>query len=249
MGGLTHNMIVKPSLAKSIFQLRPTVIDNHHIIAYMMENFFGSPPGLHGHERDEYIFKEVHPVLNGLMKESYLARAMPKIAECIENNMPNLVSFDQSELDLNAWQRAAKAKVILGARPTAEVSFFPLIRTFAANIAIPTLVGTAFLERYPDIAQDIWDFDAGMPLFMMQLKPWLPVPSFWRACAARKRLRAAMTDLLTAMDQKFNGLEIDPSWKDLDGVAEVIWERYKAWSRSGVALDVWAGGEMTILWA
>ncbi|MCJ1478633.1 Cholesterol 7-alpha-monooxygenase [Lambiella insularis] len=249
MGGIKHNMVVKPSLAKAIFHLKPTVADNHNLVNYLMVHFFGSPSSLHDPRNDEFVFKELHPVLNGLMKESYLAKAMPVLAAGIERNTPNLVSLDKSAAGLKVWELATKAKLMPGKTRCTEVSFFPLIRNFAANIAIPALIGTAFLEKYPNIAQDIWDFDSGIPFFMMQVKPWMPIPSYWRAIAARKRLRAAMVDLFTAMDRKAKGLEIDPSWKDLDGVSEVMWKRHKAWSKLGAELDVWAGGEMSILWA
>ena len=249
MGGHTHNIIVKPSLVKSVFALRPSVANNHAIIYYLMEKFFGVPKEYRTCVDEGFLFKEIHPILNLLMKESYLETAMQLVARGIESQVADLASADKPLDEQPPWTRAARAEAVVGDPASVEVSFFPLIRTFVASIASPAMMGKAFMDNNPGIIQDIWDFDIGLPLFMIQLPRWLPIPMLRKAYAARDRLAAALAGFHTALADALDGKDPGPRWKDLSDVSELMWERNRVWRSVRVPMDVWAGGEMSLYWA
>jgi len=214
-----------------------------------MEKFFGVPKEFRSTVEEAFVFKEIHHVANALMKESYLEKAMQLIAKGIEANVPELVSLQKSVAEQSLWERAARMEPAAGDPEAVEVSFFPLIRTFVASIASPAMMGHAFMENNPDIIQDIWDFDVGMPFFLMQLPQWLPIPKLRKAYAARRKIRAAMEDFHTALAQVIDGKDPGPRWKDMSDVSELMWERNRTWRAGGVPINIWAGGEMSLYWA
>jgi hypothetical protein len=249
MAGSTHNIIVKPSLAKSVFALRSSIVNNNAVIYYLMERFFGGPKELRSTVDEAFLFKDVHHLTNLLMKESYLEKAMQSVARGIEARVPELVSPHKPFAEQSLWERAARVESVAGDPEAVEVSFFPLIRTLVASIASPALMGHAFMENNPGIIQDIWDFDVGMPLFLMQLPQWLPIPMLRKASAARRRIRAAMEDFHTALGKVIDGQDPGPRWKDMSDVSELMRERNRTWRAGGVPLEIWAGGEMSLYWA
>ena len=243
-----HNVVVKPSLVKAFLQLKPTIADNHTFIWYIWHNFFGGPPELHD-PGDDFIFNKIHAANTGFMKESFLGNAVPLLAKGVADTVLDLVSFKKSTGDQNAWEQASNVHLLPSDPLSAEVSFFPLIRDFTALNASPTLMGSAFMKNYPNIIQDIWEFDAGMPLFMMKMPYWLPIPMYTKARAARQRLCNAMIDFFTAISNVLDGKDPGPQWQDLSDVAQVMWERCRIWRSSGLKLQSWAGSELVLLWA
>ena len=248
MGGTTHNMVVKPSLGKAIFNLKSTQANNRALVWYMLEHFFGSRREVR--DMDEtLIFKNVHGALNVLMKESYLDKAMPVIAKGIAIQTQDLVTFKKNRIDQTYWEQSGDAKIVPDHPHSVEVSLFPLIRTFTASIATPALMGTAFIKNYPDTISDLWDFDVGLPFFMMRLPHWIPLPGYRKAQVAQKKLLASVTDLYIALKQVLDGKEPDPRWDDLSDVSEVLWERVRAWELGGLGPEIYGGSDFSVLWA
>lgn len=249
MGGYTHNIIVKPSLAKSVFMLKPSIVDNHSMIYYLMEKFFGGPKAFKTSVDEGFVFKDIHHLVNALMKESYLENAMEVVARGVEAQVADLARPRKALADQSPWERAARVQAVIGDPAAVEVSFFPLIRTFVASIASPTVMGKAFMENNPGIIHDLWDFDEGMPLFIMQLPRWTPIPMLRKAYAARSRIRAAFEEFHAALAKTIDGQDPGPRWKDMSDVAELMYERNKTWRAGGVPMEVWSGSEMSLYWA
>lgn len=87
------------------------------------------------------------------------------IVRGIAEQGPNLVSFSESIVDQNPWERAATPVIhhdtgsITGDASSVEISLFALIRGFVGNVTLPSLVGREFLEYYPETLDDIQDLD------------------------------------------------------------------------------------------
>lgn len=128
----------------------------------LLVNVFGADKG----------YKQEHSRAHGDAHACLLDQLLPRPSEMLRTTVrgiqeqgPNLVSFSDSIVDQNPWERVATPIIhhhtgsVTGHAPSVEVNFFALIRTFVGNVALPSLVGKEFLENYPETLEDIQDLD------------------------------------------------------------------------------------------
>ena len=94
------------------------------------------------------------------------------------------------------------------------------------HASVPAFFGRALMEKYPDLLQAVYDFDAGFKFFLMGLPVWTPWPGVMKAHLGRSRLWEALDDLHRALDAQADGQPVDSSWGDLDDVSDIIMERH-----------------------
>ena len=218
------------------------------MVWYILDNFFGGTQYTRNVD-EAYVFKDVHSVLNILMKEAYLDKAMPIVSGGIKKNIAYFAPLDMDPAKQTLWGRSSEPQLLRGEPYTVEVELFPLVRNFTAYIASPALVGTAFMKNYPNCISDLWTMDAALPFFISKIPSWLPIPTLKRAHAARARLHAAMIDFFTAMERSLDGKEPEPRWKDLSDVSETMWNRCKTWRKTGLTAEQYSPPEISIFWA
>lgn len=152
----------------------------------------------------------------------------------IQEHGPNLVSFSDSIVDQNTWERAAApinlTDSITGDASSVEVNLFALIRNFVGNVALPSLVGTEFLENHPETLEDIQDLEEGFKYLVLGLPRWLPIPSLTKAHIARRRLLDAIRSLHRALDHIAVGNEPNQPWRDLSDVGAILKGRHAIWN-------------------
>ncbi|KAI9741846.1 MAG: hypothetical protein M1834_000234 [Cirrosporium novae-zelandiae] len=255
IAGRTHYIIASPSLIKAIFTQLPSSISSSGLTDLLLMRFFGASKDIH--KLLQPISKEIHfPLNNLLLEESHLNHAISITVRNMELNVPNLVSFSPSLVDQSLWERPANVHVIdptttPNGTPTAEVSFYPLIRNFVAHMIVPALVGAAFVENFPDIFQDLWALDDAMVPMLAGLPRWFPLPSLPPAYAARRRLIAAMMELDDAINAEEKGEEPEGGfrWADLSDVSELIRRRSVGLRKAGATRETAAACNLAILWA
>ena len=152
----------------------------------------------------------------------------------IQEQGPNLVSFSDSIVDQNPWERTATpinhTDSLTGDASSIEINLFALIRTFVGNVALPSVVGREFLENYPDFFKDIQDLEEGFKYLIPGLPRWLPIPSLTKAHIARRRLLDAIRSLHRALDYVAASNEPNQPWRDLDDVGAILKERHAIWT-------------------
>lgn len=128
---------------------------------FLLVNVFGANKR---HKQDHLrAHEEAHASLDQLLLGP--SDFLRTIVRGIQEQGPNLVSFSDSIVDQNPWERAATPIIqhdtgsITGDASSVEVSLFALIRTFVGNVALPSLFGREFLDYYPETLDDIQDLD------------------------------------------------------------------------------------------
>ena len=138
LAGSIHNVIYTPSLIKSVFQQRPPVLDSEAIHWNVIVNVFG---GDRRSKEDYYAaYKDLDAaVRNNLLSDPSLSNAVDTTIKAMQEQTPNLVSFCQSPVDQNLWERTsypviwADGDAAVGGPTAVEVSLFPLIRNFVGR--------------------------------------------------------------------------------------------------------------------
>jgi hypothetical protein len=159
-----------------------------------------------------------------MMKEPYLSQLLKPTIRNLEENIPQMISFTDSEIDQQPWERWGKASCISNSE--SEVNLMSLMRDMMGHASVPAFWGRALLEKYPNLLHDVYELDKGFYFFLMGLPAWTPWPSVMKAHAARYRTGEALDDFQRALDALADGKPIDPSWGELDDVSGFIMERH-----------------------
>lgn len=239
-------MIFAPSLARIVFAQRASTVSSDTFIHYVMTNFFGDGGAIRRMDPDK-LWKDLHAVLNSLMREPFLSHATAKLVESIERTTVNLVSFSESRVDQTVWERASNVHVLPGVEHCAEVDLFPLIRNFVGDQATTILMGSAFMDNNPNVLADLWTWDYQFNLMLLGLPAWFP--GMATAYGARARMQKAMQEFHQALHDSEEGEDSGYKWQDLSDVSEVMRLRFDAWKRIGEPVKISGIGDLAVLWA
>jgi len=158
------------------------------------------------------------------MKELPLNNMLTTTMNVLQDNIPQMISFMDGEIDLQPWERYANASYISDTET--EINLMAMMRDMMGHAAVPGMFGRALLDKYPEILHDVYAMDSGMLYFIMGLPPWTPWPSVNRAHQARQRVWQAIDGLHAALDASSEGKPFDYTWGDLDDVGEFIMKRH-----------------------
>jgi hypothetical protein len=158
------------------------------------------------------------------MKDKYLSQMLKPTIRNLEENIPQMVSFTDSEIDLQPWERWARASFI--SEKETEINLMSLVRDMMGFASVPAIFGRAVIEKYPDLLHHVYDLDGGLYFFLMGLPAWTPWPGVMKAHLGRYKVWEAMDDLQRALDALTEGRPIDASWGELDDVSGFIMERH-----------------------
>ena len=160
-----------------------------------------------------------------MLKEPHLSKMLKRTMRGLEQNIPQMISFMESEIDQQPWERFAQASYISDTET--ELDLMSLMRDMMGNASVPGLFGRALMEKYPDLLHDVYDMDAGMYFFLVGLPAWTPWPGVLKAHMARSRVLKALDDHQTALDATVGGKPVDPTWGDFDDVSDFIMKRHE----------------------
>lgn len=235
---LTYCLVTMPSVGRSLIRLRPSVLSTESLNLYIMEKFFGDR-GSMGTMKREHWAHDIHNVLNILLKESFVSKALIKTAAMIEEKGANFVSFNKSIVDQYPWEKAAGVDVTNANPPTVETQLSCLVRNFVGEIACEVLMGSAFMTNNPNALQDLFTMDSKFNFFLLGFPGWI-APGLGRAVAARKRLLAAVEAFGRALDAIDDGLDPGNAWTDMSDVSIVMRERRRAWRKCNAPTDAYS---------
>lgn len=151
----------------------------------------------------------------------------------LETIIPQMLSFVTNDIDRQPWESSANVTYNYENKEL-EADLMPLIRDAMAHAIIPSLFGRAFMEKYPQIVDEIQKMDSEMMFFVAGL-PWWMWPSTATAQYARGQAWQATTRFHEALDASVDDRATD-AWGDLDDVSEFIMKRHEVFrSRSFVS--------------
>lgn len=244
LGGVKQNVVVSPSMAKSILSFpgaSSTAMANH-----FMRNAFGDRGAVRNLKpADSDAFHS-----SAIMRDTSTAEVSTAEVRLIERETPNLVTFCRSLVDQARWERGSDVTVHEDCDvPTCEANFYSLVRGFTAYISTTVFMGEAFVESFPKLLDDLWTFDSQFTILSLGAPRWLPLPGVSAAYPARKRL----LDVFAAFYQAFAAWEDgrDPGMelRDLEDVSEHIKERIRISRKLGLSPRAGASGLLSQFWA
>lgn len=163
----------------------------------------------------------------GILKEPQLSNMLKSLKQGLEELIPNMISFIDTEIDLQPWERSANASCI--SETETEINLMSLLRDILGSVSTAALFGRGLLEKYPDILHDLYEMDKGMYFFLLGLPAWFPWPGVMRAHIARYKVWTALDDYQRALDAIVEGKDFASTWGDLDDVSEMMLRRHEGY--------------------
>lgn len=156
---------------------------------------------------------------------------------CILQKAATFVTFSERTEHMKRWELSANVRFPTSNMPdkpkTVEANLQSLTRDFGACIAIPLLYRQDFLDRYPQLLDDLWKLDNHIfPLRTIGVSSWVPFKIMREGLASRSRLADQMEALYQRIDQHQNGKEVDFG-ADMSDVSDAALERNKIYGRRG----------------
>ena len=161
-------------------------------------------------------------------------------------HLPNLVTFSHGAIDQNIWERSSTAKLVGAGAVT--VDLFALIRAFVGHMTFPSLLGSEFLDVYPGVFEDLYEFDKSLKYLLVGLPRWFPIQSLAKASIARHRLDNAIDSFHRALDKAAVGEMPGPPWRDLSDVSQVMRTRSAVWRKHNLPPAVRGPLDLQLLW-
>ncbi|KAI1005302.1 hypothetical protein K3495_g2913 [Podosphaera aphanis] len=180
----------------------------------LLQKCFGIP----SRSREKYLAndKEIRRQYEYLIKEEHVSTLLKRVSRTLECNIAQMITFLDTEIDLQPWERWATTKYI--STTESEVSLMPLMYMMMGFASIPAVFGSALLEKNPELIQNVFEMNKGMGFFLIGLPAWLPWSGVMKAHIARHGLWECLDEYQQALDNKADEIPNDPSWGNLDDI-------------------------------
>lgn len=248
-GGTKHNVMYTPALTSALLNHRDGKAGSEGVAKEILVKVFGLPRA----EMPKYeeAWGDLLECYKQVLGEPGLGRMVAKTAKEIERNVLFLVSFASSMVDQTIWERVSDVNVTKDGKgdEVVEASMLPLIRDFCAHTANSSIMGSNFLDNYPDFFEDIWTVDRAILLLIAGLPRWVPIPSVTRAHIARRNILEKLDTFHRAMEKEANGEDPGAEWRDLDDVGGLVKARMQVYRKHEFSIRARAATEHSLMWA
>ena len=231
----------------NLFGQDSSILDDESFKWYSLTHAFGAD------RKHKQAYLDAHKESNACLTEG-LWKALDIAIAAIEEHVPNLVSFSESVVDQNPWERISSvptnSKIVdkSAESPSVEASLFSLVHNFVGHLATTSLMGSEFLEFYPSVLDDLWDFDNGLKYLILGFPRWIPVRSLVKARLARQRLQNGINAFHRALDKIAAGHEPGYPWTDMGDISAVMRERSAGWRARGLTPGIKGACDLNLLW-
>ena len=224
--------------------------DEKELFRGIMGKVFNFPLGSEGAKYDAALV-EVNALYKNFMSDPGLSEMTARTARAVKQSIASFVTGSKSLVDQMHWEREASVEIKTDAQgeKVVEVDLLDLSRDWCATMANPTIIGSDFVNNFPDYIRDVWKLDQGFLLLATGLPRWIPIPALTKAHIARKHLMDKLVQFEVAMDKWAAGENPGPEWGDLDDVGPVVKGRIEIYRKYGFSMQARAALENALLWA
>jgi hypothetical protein len=243
--GVKHNVVASPSMMKEVLSVEDA--SNSEVLGQALQNVFG----------DRSLIRNLNPDSNQGVKDkafailnddSFILEGSSTVNRLVQHNMPNLVSFCRSQVDQNPWERGiSQVEVPDEANQTVcEANLFALLSNFIGHNVSTFLMGDAFVDNFPNLAEDLGRLDDTFVTLFIGTARWVPNPAASAGHAASDRLRHIMSVFHRALTAVDDGIDPGIELRDLDDVSEIVKDRMRMFRKLELSSGASAAGHLSL---
>ena len=243
--GRSITVVSNMELADKILEENASLLDGVAVDKYMLAKVYGAR---HLHKLDS-----MDMLLASFAEDSIDTTNFNSVfSKALQTHLPDLVSFNDSPVDQNLWERMARPQVTeqpcgMKMRAAVKVDFVDLIRTFAGHMLGNTLLGREVLEEFPTALSDLSELNSGWKWLAIGLPSFLPVPPLTRVIIARRRLLNMLQDLCHNLDLQADEKQLEAPWRDLSDISALVWTNNVMWREEKIPINVRASALLAII--
>lgn len=256
LGGV-HTVVFKPALTAALINQPAHIVDAGPASKHLVKTTFGYPRSKASLALYDTCLLDLREQYVHLMSEKPLGQMIARTADRLRHNIADFVTFNDGDIDQTHWERLAGAGLVedasasgSGGQPVVEADLFELVRNFVAFTANPSLLGTDFVDNFPEFWQALWRLDDGFMALAMDLPAIVPMRTAIGARRARGFLFRSLDEFETALETHYDGGNPGPQWADLDNISALVQGRVdKVWRKHGLSIKQRAALDLALIWA
>ncbi|RKF80596.1 hypothetical protein GcM3_044005 [Golovinomyces cichoracearum] len=234
IGSKIFNVATDTTLVDRILATRKEFQLSHQPLTWLfMHRLFG----ISCMNREKYFdtCEELDSFYTYLVKEPYVDTVFTKISQCLQTNIPQMITFLDNKVDLQSWERWASSKYISSSET--EISLMPLLYDMMGSTLVTSIFGSAFSEKYPDLMHNIYEMERGIKFLTMGIPAWFPWPNNVKAHMFRNMILLSLDDYQQALDNKIKNKPNGILWGDLDDVSEFVLARHRFYNEKKIRVE------------
>ncbi|KAF7520014.1 hypothetical protein PCG10_009495 [Penicillium crustosum] len=244
--GVKHNAVVSPSMMKTVLSVKAATPHNQ-VLDQALQNVFGDRSLIRNLDLDRHqgVSDQASTILN---EEAFVTEASSTITRLVQREMPNLVSFCRSIVDQYPWERGTSGVELPddGDQTACEANLFALVSNFIGHVTSTFLMGEAFVENFPNVAEDLGRLDDCFVTLFAGTPRWAPHPAASAGHAASDRLRHIFSVFHRALTAWDDGIDAGIELRDLDDVSELVKDRMRTFRKLELSPGASAAGHLSL---
>ncbi|KAF4767741.1 hypothetical protein HAV15_010011 [Penicillium sp. str.  len=133
-----------------------------------------------------------------------------------------------------------------GDQTVCEANLFALVSNFIGHVTSTFLMGEAFVENSPNLAEDLGRLDDCFVTLFAGTPRWVPHPAASAGHAASDRLRHIFSVFHRAFTAWDDGIDAGIELRDLDDVSELVKDRMRTFRKLELSPGASAAGHLSL---
>ncbi|EOD46482.1 putative cytochrome p450 protein [Neofusicoccum parvum UCRNP2] len=248
--GTKHVILGSPSVIESIGAKDSEGLDNQTFVSVLRRNILGlSNEVTQGGKAAAVISSDFY---DKVFSESNMDSLAKRVVGLLRENVPDLVTFNESFVDQQAWERASLTTVVEvpGAqKDLSESNFGMLIRNFVGHTINTAFAGIAFMDDFPTFNETLQSFESKVNLLATGLPRWVPIPGLPAGYIARRGLLANLNQLQKSYERELGGEDIISTEADVGDFSAAFTTSRRLFNELDVPSTVYAEAHLYAFWA
>lgn len=249
--GHVHTVIWDPALTAALSEQsdESTVVSSEDVAQHLLQTNFAYPQSPADVDMYQNLAPDMDRVFAKFASPASIKQTVEAMTDRLRHNIADFVSFNSQEVDQVPWERLADA-YFLEEQQATEADLFDLVRNFVAFTASASLLGTDFVQNFPDIWPPFWRFTDGFMALAADVPKVLPVNRAIAARRAKGQVLRCLDEFETALETVREGVYPGPQWADVDNVSPLLADRVDAvFRKHSLPLRPRASLDFSLLWA
>ncbi|KAK8170001.1 cytochrome P450 [Phyllosticta citrichinensis] len=240
LAGVKHILAGSVFSADKLEEQGAELADDQELASIMRKNAFGFDNEPLSSEFYDLIFTQEHA-------KSLANKAVVLIRE----NVPDLMTFNESQVDQLPWERVSMTTTfeVDGGTMHSEANMLPLTREFVGQIMNAAYAGVSFLDDHPTFHESMLALEKNFCIMTTGLPRWAPWPGVPAGHIGRRNLIRQMAALRESWEREMLGEDVITTATDIGDFSAAYTAAQQIMDGSGVSPTARACTDLSIIWA